>query len=112
MRSLGRAAPQRLLGVIDAIAAIHAHLVRGDLTDPLVFDAVRMRFVEIGEAVGALPEELLASEPDIPWREVVAMRHKLAHHYYDAAVGILAATIADDLPALEAAVRRMQVRSR
>jgi len=111
VRSLGRAAPQRLLDVIDAITAIHAHLVRGDLTDPLVFDAVRMRFVEIGEAVGALPEELLASEQDIPWREVVAMRHKLAHHYY-AAVGILAATIADDLPALEAAVRRMQVRSR
>jgi len=27
-----------------------------------VFDAVRMRFVEIGEAVGALPDALLASE--------------------------------------------------
>ncbi len=107
MRPRPRATKQRLEDVVGAIRAIHGHLGRGDLTDPLVFDAVRMRFVEIGEAVGALPDALLASEPSIPWPEVVAMRHKLAHHYYDAAVGVLAATVSDDLPALEAAVGRM-----
>lgn len=110
MKPTGRVTRQRLQDVIDAIAAIHAHLARGDLTDPLVFDAVRMRFLEVGEAVGGLPKELLASEPTIPWREVVAMRRKLAHHYYDAAAGILAATVADDLPVLEAAARRMLAR--
>ena len=39
-----------------------------------------------------------AAEPAIPWREVVAMRHKLAHHTYDTALGILEATVHDDLP--------------
>jgi uncharacterized protein with HEPN domain len=38
------------------------------------------------------------------------MRHKLAHHYYDSALGIVAATVADDLPVLEAAIVRMQAR--
>ena len=62
MRPKRRATRQRLEDVVGAIRAIHGHLGRGDLTDPLVFDAVRMRFVEIGEAVGALPDALLASE--------------------------------------------------
>ena len=61
--------------------------------------------------MGNLPDTLLASEPDIPWREIVGMRHKLAHHYYDAALGMLAATVDDDLPVLEAAVRRLQGRA-
>ena len=101
----------RLADVREAIAAIRAHVSRGELDDMLVFDAVRMRLVEIGEAVGALPDEVLSAEPAIPWREIVAMRHKLAHHYYDSALGIVAATVADDLPVLEAAIVRIQARA-
>jgi uncharacterized protein with HEPN domain len=50
-----------------AICTIRAHLERGDLHDGLVFDAVRVRLIEIGEAVKALPAELLANEPALPW---------------------------------------------
>jgi uncharacterized protein with HEPN domain len=49
----------RLADVREAIAAIRTHVSRGELDDMLVFDAVRMRLVEIGEAVGALPDEVL-----------------------------------------------------
>ncbi len=107
MKASRRGAHERLADVKDAISAIREHRARGDLEDPLVFDAVRMRLVEIGEAVGSLPTELLATEPELPWREVIAMRHKLAHHYYDTAIGILATTIDEDLAELEAAVERL-----
>lgn len=100
----------RLVDVLEAVAAIRSHVGRGQLDDPMVFDAVRMRLVEIGEAVGMLPDELLATEAHIPWREIVAMRHKLAHHYYDSAVGIVAATVSDDLPVLVAAIERLRAR--
>jgi len=50
---------QRLDDILAAISAIRAHLVRGDLSDGLVFDAVRVRLIEIGEAVKALPADLL-----------------------------------------------------
>jgi hypothetical protein len=57
---------QRLADIQAAIDAIRSHLRRGDLSDGLVFDAVRIRLVEIGEAVKALPEDLLATQPSIP----------------------------------------------
>ena len=98
---------QRLDDVLAAIDAIHAHLVRGDLSDGLVFDAVRVRLIEIGEAVKALPADLLAHEPDVPWMQIAGMRDRLAHRYFDTSHAILAATVESDLPELERAVRSL-----
>jgi len=73
-----------------------------------VFDAVRVRLIEIGEAVKALPAELLTtSEPALPWAQIAGMRDRLAHRYFDTSHSILAATVSDDLPELEIAVRRL-----
>lgn len=101
---------ERLRDILDAVAAIEAYLARGTLSDAMVLDAVRMRLVEIGEAVKALPPDLLAAEPDIPWRDVAGARDWLAHHYFDTARGILQATVDNDLPPLAGAVRRLLAR--
>jgi uncharacterized protein with HEPN domain len=95
---------QRLADIQAAIEAIRSHLQRGGLSDGLVFDAVRIRLLEIGEAVKALPEELLDTQPGIPWRQIARMRDHLAHRYFDTAHAILQATVDDDLPELERAV--------
>ena len=58
---------QRPSDIQAAIDAIRSHLQRGDLSDGLIFDAVRIRLLEIGEAVKALPDDLLATQPSIPW---------------------------------------------
>ncbi len=68
---------------------------------------MRVRLIEIGEAVKALPEELLASEPGLPWAQIAGMRDRLAHRYFDSSHAILAATVSEDLPELEGAVRRL-----
>ena len=78
-----------------------------DLSDSLIFDAVRIRLLEIGEAVKALPDDLLATQPSIPWRQIVRMRDHLAHRYFDTAHAILQATVDEDLPDLERAVRAL-----
>ena len=98
---------QRLDDILLAITAIRAHLDRGALDDGLVFDAVRVRLIEIGEAVKALPADLLANEPRIPWTQVAQMRDRLAHHYFDTSHAIVAATVREDVPELEAAVNRL-----
>lgn len=96
---------QRLADIQAAIDAIRSHLQRGDLSDGLVFDAVRIRLLEIGEAVKALPDELLDSQPSIPWRQIARMRDHLAHRYFDTAHATLQATVDGDLPELERAIR-------
>ncbi len=98
---------QRLADIQAAIDAIRSHLQRGGLSDGLVFDAVRIRLLEIGEAVKALPAELLDTQPGIPWRQIARMRDHLAHRYFDTAHAILQATVDDDLPELERAVRAL-----
>ena len=98
---------QRLADIQAAIDAIRSHLQRGDLSDGLVFDAVRIRLLEIGEAVKALPAALLDTQPAIPWRQITRMRDHLAHRYFDTAHAILQATVDDDLPELEHAIRAM-----
>ena len=98
---------QRLEDILAAIDAIRGHLERGDLNDGLVFDAVRVRLIEIGEAAKALSMDLMASEPDIQWNEIAQMRDRLAHRYFDTSHAIVAATIEGDLPELELAVRRI-----
>jgi uncharacterized protein with HEPN domain len=101
---------QRLSDILAAIEAISGYLKRGGLSDGLIFDAVRIRLLEIGEAVKALPTDLLAGEPGIPWSQIARMRDHLAHRYFDTSHAILQATVDHDLPQLEQAVRRLTQR--
>ena len=97
----------RLEDILAAIDAIRAHLTRGNLSDGLVFDAIRVRLIEIGEAVKALSADLLAYEPDLPWAQIVGMRDRLAHRYFDTSHAILTATVERDLPELERVARAL-----
>jgi uncharacterized protein with HEPN domain len=98
---------QRLLDVLAALDAIDDHIRRGELSDGLVFDAVRVRPIEIGEAVKGLPADVLATEPQLPWSEIARMRDHLAHRYFDTTHAIIAATVRDDLPELRRAIERL-----
>jgi hypothetical protein len=49
-----------LADTIDAIASIRAYQKRGDLIDGLIFDAIRLRLIEIGEAVKRVAPATLA----------------------------------------------------
>lgn len=98
---------ERLADIVASADAIAAHLERGGLEDGLVFDAVRVRLIEIGEAVKDIDSETLASEPGIPWRDVAGMRDHLAHRYFDTALSIVQVTVEEDVPPLVAAAKRL-----
>jgi len=101
---------ERLADVLASVDAITAHLRRGSLSDGLVFDAVRVRLIEIGEAVKAVDPNLPSHEPGIQWGDVAGMRNHLAHRYFDTALSIVESTVEVDLPPLVAAVERLQDR--
>jgi uncharacterized protein with HEPN domain len=98
---------ERLNDVLAAALAITNHLARGSLRDGLIYDAVRVRLIEIGEAVKSIDPQLLAQEPDIPWNDVAGMGNHLAHRYFDTVHSIVQATIDNDLPILVAASQRL-----
>lgn len=102
--------PDRLQDILDAIEAIHSHVARGDLADGLIFDAVRVRLIEIGEAIKAISPGLLDNEPDHPWSDIARMRDRLAHHYFDTSHSQVTATVQHDLEPLKAAVQRLHDR--
>ncbi len=104
---MSRRDDQRLADILASAAAIADHMSRGGLDDGLVFDAVRVRLIEIGEAAKAIDPDLLARERAIPWIDVAGMRNHLAHRYFDTAHAIVQATVAEDLPPVVAAATRL-----
>lgn len=97
----------RLADIVAAAHAITEHLTRGDLRDGLVFDAVRVRLIEIGEAVKGVEASVLAAEAQVPWQDIAGMRDHLAHRYFDTDHAIVAATVERELPLLLEAVSRL-----
>lgn len=108
---MSRSDRERLQDILVAVRAIQEYLRFGALDEPIVYDAVRMRLIEVGEAVKSLDPELLADEPGVPWRSIAGMRDRLAHSYFDTLVQVLTVTVTDDLGELEAAVARIAVRA-
>lgn len=52
----------------------------------------------IGEAANMLSVETRQISPEIPWREIVDMRHKLIHGYQHISLPTVWETTHDDLP--------------
>ena len=97
----------RLGDIIEAVDAIRDHLTRGDLHDGLVYDAVRVRLIEIGEAVKGIDPDLLDGAPGVPWKEIARMRDHLAHRYFDTDHAIVQDVVDNDLDPLTDAVQSL-----
>jgi len=108
---VSRSEYERLDDIVDAVTAIKAYLTKGTLKEAVVVDAVRMRLLEIGEAVKGLDEDLLATEPGIPWRQIARMRDHLAHRYFLSSLEIIGETVDNDLDPLLAAIDRLRGRA-
>lgn len=71
------------------------------------FDTLRIRLLEISEALKSVDPELLANEPSIPWSDVIKMRDRIAHRYFDTAHGIIYGVAREEVPVLVKAIQRL-----
>ena len=63
--------------------------------------ALLIRNLEIlGEAASRITPELRADHPQIPWRDMIEMRNRLIHAYYDIDMDIVWTTVRRALPGL------------
>ena len=46
-------------------------------------------------------------QPDIPWGEIVGMRNRLVHAYFNVDIGLVWQTVQEDLPPLIAQLERI-----
>ena len=54
----------------------------------------------VGEAACQLSDETTEEIPGIPWADIVGMRHRLVHAYFDINLDILWTSVRQDLPEL------------
>lgn len=54
----------------------------------------------IGEAAGRISQEFRGRHPDIPWKAIVGMRHKVVHDYMNVDEDVVWRTATQELPVL------------
>jgi uncharacterized protein with HEPN domain len=60
--------------------------------------------IEIGEAATKVSDPARALAPGVPWRQIVGMRHRIVHVYYDLDATAIWTVVTDDLEPLIAAL--------
>lgn len=92
---------KHMLDSTEAILKFTQNKQRNDLdTDRLLTSGIVREF-EIGEAAGKISEEVQKSNPQIPWKQIISMRNRLIHAYFDIDHGILWQTVEKELPLLK-----------
>lgn len=72
-----------------------------DLTHDRQLTLALLKCVEIiGEAAARVDEDMQAKNPGIPWADIIGMRNRLIHVYFDIDLALLWTTLTVDLPVL------------
>ena len=67
-----------------------------------------IRCIEIvGEAARKVSRGFQSANPEIPWPDIVGMRHRLIHNYSDVRLDLVWSVVHDKLPELIAALRQL-----
>lgn len=75
---------------------------RRDLDQNVMLRLALTKLVEIvGEAAAQVSEQQRIQSSLIPWADIIGMRNRLIHAYFDINLDVLWQTIQHDLPALQ-----------
>ncbi|ROQ39720.1 uncharacterized protein with HEPN domain [Frondihabitans sp. PhB188] len=97
----------RLGEIVTACEIIADYLARDGVDPDLAFDAIRMRLVEIGEAVHGLESATRKREPSVPWKEISHIRSRVLHRYSAKSRDVVLETARTEVPVLRAAAERL-----
>jgi uncharacterized protein with HEPN domain len=92
---------QHMLDAAREVIKSAAGRERGDLEKDYVWTMGVVKCVEIiGEAAAHVGKETKEAHPEIPWLQIVAMRNRLVHVYFDIDLDEVWKAVTDDLPPL------------
>ena len=94
----------RIHHIIDAAreaVAFTAHTTFTDASKDRQLQLARVRCVEIiGEAASRLAMSTRDNNSDIPWQDMIGMRNRLVHGYFDIDFRLVWRTVTEEIPAL------------
>jgi uncharacterized protein with HEPN domain len=93
------------LAAEEAIGFVDGLDLPGFVVSRLHQNAVIRSLEVIGEAAGKVSPTFRDSHPEIPWRDITAMRHRLIHGYADVRLVVVWEVVRDRLPDIVAALR-------
>lgn len=93
---------QHILDACDAVMEFMTGKAENDLvTDKLLVSGVTRQIEIIGEAANMLTTELRAEHPEVPWKQIIGMRHKIIHEYFAVQTDTVWDVVKNDLPVLQ-----------
>jgi uncharacterized protein with HEPN domain len=82
----------RLLDILEAIERIDVHkgIPRSDFDSDELLQVWFVHYLQIiGEAANRLSEEMQVQHPEVPWGQMIGMRHILVHGYFQVDLDIV-----------------------
>lgn len=101
---------ERLRHMLDAATEVIGFAkgkTRANLDSDRLLTLGLMKGVEIiGEAAFKMTPTAKTEHPQIPWANIIGIRHRLVHAYFDIELDVLWNTIEEDLPPLIAELKK------
>ncbi|HXJ92156.1 MAG TPA: DUF86 domain-containing protein [Terriglobia bacterium] len=89
-----------LIAARDAVSFVQGLSSEQFATSRIHQQAVTKALETIGEAAARISEPTRAAHPEVPWREIIGMRHRLVHDYFEVDLDKVWDTLQNDLPSL------------
>lgn len=92
------------MDIAEAIERIEKYASKGREAfedDELIQNWILHHLQVIGEAARAISEELKDEHDEMPWRQIVGMRHILVHRYFEVDIDLIWSVVEDDVPVLK-----------
>lgn len=80
--------------------AKNKHSYEDILNDKILFFGLTKMAEIIGEAAYKLTNEFRETHPELPWKQIVGMRHMLVHGYFTIIPEVLWDVVQNDIPAM------------
>jgi uncharacterized protein with HEPN domain len=99
---------RHILDAIEQIASYVQGVSAGQfMNNRLLQDGVVRQLEIIGEASRNLFAELRQTYTEIPWSQIIALRNRIIHAYFDVNLRVVWEIVRDDLPPLKQQVERI-----
>jgi uncharacterized protein with HEPN domain len=101
----------RVQHMLESIEALLSYIKRRRVHEMsknrMLTSAIERELEILGEAANHISEKAKSKAPEIPWKQIIGMRHHISHEYFDVDYRILWKTIKHELPALHKQLKKL-----